>query len=160
MLQSCYTYPDMPVICQLILLVHSFIYLLIYGTFAEWMLYTRSCFGVGDTDMNKAKATPSKAHMYGNISVGAGLWIGCGFLFLGSQGILQRGDDLELNIINGTSLSWGSDHPGQYFVRAALQAEALSIPPFLLSLRLGLRVHFSLCSIFPLLLHFSLCSPV
>ena len=61
---------------------------------------------------------------------------------------------------NGTSLSWGSDHPGQYFVRAALQAEALSIFPFLLSLHLGLRVHFSLGSIFPLLLHFSLCSPV
>ena len=53
-------------LCQLILLVRSFICLSICETFAEWML----CFGVGDADMNKTKATCSKAHMYGNISVG------------------------------------------------------------------------------------------
>lgn len=49
-------------------------------------------FGVGDTDMNRTKGTRCKAHVYGNVLAHLRP------LFLGSQGILQRVDDLELNV--------------------------------------------------------------
>lgn len=81
--------PSMP--CQLSLVVHSFICLFIYETFDEWML----CFGVGDTDVNRTKATCCKAHMYGNGSVST-----FATSFPGESGFFKEGMTLNWTLKN------------------------------------------------------------